>query len=191
MPGNRKPPPSPVKTAIIHTSLAVLTFAGVTGIGIATLMSTGNADLSAPREVVGLFTEPAQEPLNLKERLDDSHDAELHPATFQPEDHPEGPNLGVDDLHDETGDEPHDTPPEPTETAVITESPAGLPKAPFDGLTEWSSQGSLPVIAADGRTSFQAYRRPFSNPAGRPAISIVVGGLGLNSRRCAKGASIN
>jgi polysaccharide deacetylase 2 family uncharacterized protein YibQ len=55
-----------------------------------------------------------------------------------------------------------------------------LPAAPLAGFTAAGSAGPLPIIAADGRTPAQAYARPFSD-SGKPKISIVIGGLGLNA----------
>lgn len=57
-----------------------------------------------------------------------------------------------------------------------------LPRAPIAGMTESGPHGLLPIIAANGRTPAQAYARPFTPVAGRPMISVVVGGLGFNAR---------
>lgn len=188
MPANRKPPPSPLKTGIVHTAAAVLTFATLSSLGVFALHYTGDSSHATPTKVVGLFNESPQQLLNLKSRLDDDegHGAHSDPHASDEKHEPDhAPNLGVADLNDGSGDdgghgETHD--PEPQIETVSADMSSGLPRAPLPGLTEWSSQGKLPIIAEDGRTSFQAYRRPFSNPAGRPSISIVVGGLGLNSR---------
>jgi uncharacterized protein len=58
---------------------------------------------------------------------------------------------------------------------------APLPAAPISGFFAPGPAGPLPIIAQDGRTPFEAYRRPFL-PNGRPKIALVIGGLGLNSR---------
>ncbi len=58
---------------------------------------------------------------------------------------------------------------------------APLPVAPIAGFFAPGPAGPLPIIATDGRTPFEAYRRPFL-PNGRPKVALVVGGLGLNSR---------
>ena len=57
----------------------------------------------------------------------------------------------------------------------------GLATAPITGLYAPGPGGSLPIIAADGRTPAQAYSRPF-HTNGRPKIALVIGGLGLNAR---------
>src|SRR5436190_14744310 len=59
---------------------------------------------------------------------------------------------------------------------------APLPAAPIAGLTEPAPGGALlPIVAADGRSAFQAYARPFVSN-GKPKVAMVVGGLGLNPR---------
>lgn len=55
-----------------------------------------------------------------------------------------------------------------------------LAKAPIAGLSQPGSNGPLPMIAADGRVPAQAYARPF-RPNGKPRVSLIVGGLGLNA----------
>lgn len=57
-----------------------------------------------------------------------------------------------------------------------------LPRAPLAGLTESGPNGPLPIIAANGRTPAQAYARPYTLREGRPAIAIIIGGLGFNAR---------
>ncbi|WP_334164754.1 divergent polysaccharide deacetylase family protein [Phenylobacterium sp.] len=56
-----------------------------------------------------------------------------------------------------------------------------LPAAPIAGFYAPGPGGPLPIIAQDGRTPFEAYRRPFTSN-GRPKIAVVIGGLGLNAR---------
>lgn len=55
-----------------------------------------------------------------------------------------------------------------------------LAKAPIAGLSQPGSNGPLPMIAPDGRVPAQAYARPF-RPNGKPRVSLIVGGLGLNA----------
>jgi len=72
--------------------------------------------------------------------------------------------------------------PAQTTTALPAATAAGsLPQAPLPGLFAPGPAGPLPIIAADGRTPFQAYARPFTAD-GRPKVALVIGGLGLNAR---------
>jgi len=67
-------------------------------------------------------------------------------------------------------------------TGMSSKPVAGaLPMAPIAGLYAPGPGGPLPIIATDGRTPFDAYKRPFAGN-GRPKIAIVIGGLGLNAR---------
>lgn len=67
-----------------------------------------------------------------------------------------------------------------TGTAVSPAQP--LPRAPFAGLTERGPNGPLPIVGPQGRTSAAAYLRPANLQAGRPAIAVIIGGLGFNAR---------
>jgi polysaccharide deacetylase 2 family uncharacterized protein YibQ len=51
--------------------------------------------------------------------------------------------------------------------------------APDPGLTEDTSQGSLPRVGADGRQPWQVYARPFNTADQRPRLAIVIVDLGL------------
>jgi polysaccharide deacetylase 2 family uncharacterized protein YibQ len=70
----------------------------------------------------------------------------------------------------------------PGDTGQAPVHPAGgaLPQAPLAGLSGPGPGGALlPIIAANGQTAAQAYARPFT-ATGRPKVSVVIGGLGLN-----------
>jgi polysaccharide deacetylase 2 family uncharacterized protein YibQ len=56
-----------------------------------------------------------------------------------------------------------------------------LTPAPITGYFAPGPGGPLPIIAPDGQTPFDAYRRPFTSN-GRPKVALVIGGLGLNAR---------
>lgn len=59
---------------------------------------------------------------------------------------------------------------------------AGLPAAPLAGFYAPGPGGPLPIINQDGRLPAEAYARPFKSN-GRPKVSLVIGGLGLNATR--------
>lgn len=186
MAANRKQPPSPIRAGLKHAALSLATFAAITGGMAAFVMLRGDASKASPTQVVGLFNaQPAVTPA-LKERLpaDDPHHDEDSHGTGD-EHHDEEPSLGVADLGDEDtghGDDGTDDSHDAHKPITTASSDLGLPKAPIDGVWEWGANGRLPKIADDGRKPVDVYRRPFSNPAGRPTISIVMGGLGLNAR---------
>ncbi|WP_297515576.1 divergent polysaccharide deacetylase family protein [uncultured Caulobacter sp.] len=73
-------------------------------------------------------------------------------------------------------------PAEALQNAPPVQQGPGLAQAPIAGLTApGPGGGPLPIIGADGRTAAEAYARPFT-PNGRPKVSVVIGGLGLNAQ---------
>lgn len=67
----------------------------------------------------------------------------------------------------------------PTTAAAPKAPPSPLPQAPLNGLVQTTNAGPLPVIAPNGMAPASAYARPFKSD-GRPAVALIVGGLGLN-----------
>jgi len=68
--------------------------------------------------------------------------------------------------------------------------PSGLLMAPDPALVEASAIGQMPKIAADGRQPWRAYARPYTEPADRPRMAIVLSNLGLNESLTAKAAEL-
>lgn len=60
----------------------------------------------------------------------------------------------------------------------------GDPYAALPDLSEESANGPIPRISASGETPFQAYSTPLPAPLapGKPAIAIIVTGLGINEQ---------
>lgn len=63
--------------------------------------------------------------------------------------------------------------------------PAPLDPAPVLDLVRQTPLGALPVRAADGRTAWQTYARPFKAPPNTPRVALVVVGLGLDTEATA------
>ena len=59
-------------------------------------------------------------------------------------------------------------------------STLALPRAPVADVSDRTPVGTLPKISDDGRTPAGVYARPFANTEGRPTVSIILGGLGIN-----------
>lgn len=58
----------------------------------------------------------------------------------------------------------------------VKDGPLGASNDP--ALSEQSPQGLLPIIAEDGRQSWQVYAKPFENQDSNPRVAIVIRGLG-------------
>jgi len=70
---------------------------------------------------------------------------------------------------------------QPTAATAPAPTAGPLPAAPTAGFYAQGPGGLLPIIAADGRTPFEVYKRPFV-PNGRPRVALIVSGLGLDPR---------
>jgi len=69
----------------------------------------------------------------------------------------------------------------PTFASLPVQPPSSpLTEAPVKDLLAESSQGPLPVVAADGRQPWKVYARPFDAAEAKPKVAVVVVGLGLD-----------
>jgi uncharacterized protein len=75
---------------------------------------------------------------------------------------------------------PIDKPPAYANLPAPTAKPKPLGAVPAEGMTRHSGFGPLPVIAADGRQSWQVYGRPFEAKDTHPRMAVIVTGLGLD-----------
>ena len=66
-----------------------------------------------------------------------------------------------------------------SEASLNTSQP--LTRAPIQGLSRTSPFGKVPHPAADGRSAYKNYAKPFVPASGKTQIAIVVGGLGVNN----------
>ncbi len=178
-PGGRTPPPTragllPSTIALdlgaLHPAVLSLgAFAGLSAAAIAAINLFGDPQDASPRYVVAL---------NGSAFADDGpFRAALSEVVLQP---------GGTDLEAEIALDAEAAPPLAADQPIPhapapPDTPKPLPKAPIAKLTAPGPMGPLPVIAPDGSTALQAYRRPFAGDAGKPRVAIVVGGLGFNA----------
>lgn len=169
-------------TGLRHFAMSVAAFGFVGAAAAGGAYVFGDAEASGPQVQLALFAIKDGPPPELKTRLnasaatDDAVTVGVEPSLF-----------GVEYAEDGS-ESPHSA-----SFKVIEVSDAGvdgagkpaaspLPKAPISGFQERTPSGSLPKIAADGRTPAQAYARPFTDTTGAPKISLVVAGLGLKDK---------
>jgi len=187
--------PSPFKSALVHSTLGALTLIGTLGIGGAIVHITGSADASSPAVRMALFDEiPADTP-QLNPRLPGYRQAVgfagTTEATAERFASANEPSLGVDYSN---------SPAQPA--SVVTKSgPEGITingktVMPGQSLSQVDGQASIVQVAArvaedtvaeaepvKANTPLARYSKSFENPEGKPTISIIVGGLGINGRR--------
>ncbi|KAF0225132.1 MAG: skin secretory protein xP2 [Rhodospirillaceae bacterium] len=75
---------------------------------------------------------------------------------------------------------PIDKPPAYANLPAPAAKPKPLGAVPAEGMTRPSGFGPLPVIAADGRQSWQVYARPFEAKDNHPRMAVIVTGLGMD-----------
>ncbi len=205
--GNHREP-SPFRSGLLHAGLSLSVFGGVAAVIGAGVHLTGDASAAGPRQVIALFEASPEEEPGLAGRLQDEIqlaelEPELHEAAFEP-DAIDEPTLDVSMPGDEAQYISVPSPVEPTVEGIringkfvqagqslsqVTEQAAAKtlakaePPKPIstEGLYQRTAGSKLPVISKDGRTVRAAYARPFSNPEGKPTVSLVIGGLGLKS----------
>jgi polysaccharide deacetylase 2 family uncharacterized protein YibQ len=165
---------SVLRTGLSHVALSVCAFGALGGGAVAATYVFGDESAAAPRVELALYSEQNGPPPLLKNRSPlEALDA--HAAA-------EAPSLGVEyeDAMLEEGAEASFSITEIASNAGT--GPKALARAPISGFVERTAAGDLPKIAADGRTPAQAYARPFTGPADKPKIALIVGGLGMTQK---------
>lgn len=185
---------SPVRSGFVHGSLGVLTLAAVFGGAAGTLQVFGDADAAGPVVKMALFETDAEQKPNLKSRLpaedlDSMVLANGGTSAFTFADEGE-PNLGV---------EYRDAAPSPAprqasfSEGIRINGRTVMPGQSLSGVQSGQSQvgiqmsavtqaaSAAPVVPED-LTVFGRNSREFTNPEGKPTVSVILGGLGINWR---------
>lgn len=197
--------PSPFRSGVAHTALSLLVFSGIALAAGSVVHLTGDASEASPARQIALFEPAETDRPRLKTRFASS-DGDMRPVItagmqeqdFDSPDAPvdeTSPNLGVAYSGDHVPVVKASASAGEAEMVRIngisvspgrswqeTRELKALARAPISAVSERTSIGYLPAIAEDGRTPAGAYARPFANPENRPAVSIVLGGLGINAR---------
>lgn len=193
--------PSPLRSALVHSSLGAMTLFGVLGLGGTVVHFIGDADAASPAVRVALFESDGSAPA-LKTRLagDSDQAAFIMADTQLPDEDTDEGDLGV-----EYGE------PRRTQVAVRTVAtppveaqPEGVringqmvrPGESYTQLQQAALRNAIAetivpdipeptVQVADVKPAapsgpFEKNSRPFENPEGKPTVSIVLGGLGIN-----------
>lgn len=184
--------PSPFRSGLLHGTLGFLTLVGTLGIGGAAIHFAGDADAASPSLRVALFEDENGLAPSLNPRLPSDDDYTVMASADTPATASETrqPDLGVD--YNGAARVP----------AVATTSQSKVGGVRINGTTVLpgqslsqvaSGQPAVQVAAATvepetpapavPRTVFERYSRPFSNPEGKPTISVIVSGLGINRGR--------
>ena len=190
---------SPWRVGLMHGITSLALFSGIFGMAGLGIHVTGNAEDAGPRAELALFEPRTATARPLKTGFDTPTLAALQPRLSSvPQLNTQLPDEEPSLFDDEepvsvTYDAPVARRPVAPDSVRINGKivPAGrslsdvteeirLSASPISGLYERARGTLLPIIAEDGRRPDKAYARPVQNPEGRPTVSIVVGGLGIN-----------
>jgi polysaccharide deacetylase 2 family uncharacterized protein YibQ len=171
---------SPLQVGLTHAGIGTGAILLALSGGVAYVSTQGDPSSASPRQQISLFETRIETPPDLKARFSgDSLDEGLDTGLALDA----AGNLPVDDLDAPATFEVSNS---GAGFAAVSAQPSqvsiALPKAPLQGMAEPWQDGLLPRISADGRTPFNAYRRPFAGANGKPMIALTVGGLGLSRR---------
>ncbi|MFN7056423.1 divergent polysaccharide deacetylase family protein [Hyphomonas sp.] len=201
----RESEPSPLRTGLVHAGFSLTVFGGLAacfGLGV---HLTGDPATASPRKTIALFgpSETAYayadtSAYSYARQMDPDADggAELVAAAYEAGAEEgfaltytnlEGEGLRIDVTGGQGGPAPQFR-----ETGVringrmvqpgqsfgeVRGAPVGGPAAPPAQAVSAAVRAPEPT----GRSPADLYARPFSNPEGRPVVSLVIGGLGINA----------
>ena len=193
--GYRQSEPSPLKTGLVHAGMSLGVFGGLAVALGAGIHVTADPTVAGPRQTIALFgTTPGEAGGQFAALSAAEYDEDYVPA-----DYPEatGVDLAYTELDGEgmridiTGGQGG---PAVAPAAGIRingrlvqpgqsfgEVSSGAPTTGSDARPELKLNSAERVSSAASKAPADVYARPFSNPAGKPVVSLVIGGLGINS----------
>ncbi|MDJ0920477.1 MAG: divergent polysaccharide deacetylase family protein [Henriciella sp.] len=192
--------PSPVRSGLVHGSLGVLTLASVLGLAGGIVHLVGDADAASPSFRVALFETGPDTAPDLNRRL--PSDLTAQAGVFASVDAGEP---GAEAAQPDLGVEYRDSaavlqrasaaaPPAPTNAGIRINGQTVMPGQAFSDVLERQLaappvEAPQPVVKAISEPATKTdgalakYARAFDNPDGKPTVSIIVGGLGINYTR--------
>ncbi len=189
--------PSPFRSGLVHSALGAFTLTFVLGSGATAMHVMGDADAAGPTVRMALFDETPSDAPQLNPRLPGYQEAigfaQAGAASVEPRPSAGEPDLGVE----------YDGAVRMTASASTSQQPAGiringktvLPGQTYSQINQIGDADAAPTpgeiaskmvqigagIADDSPLAKNA--RAFSNPDGKPTVSLIVSGLGTNATR--------
>lgn len=191
--------PSPFKSALLHGTMGAMTLVATLGIGGAAVHYTGSADAASPAIRVALFDEAPSQAPSLNPRLPGNVGATdyagIGDTTLAVPQPVNEPSLGVDYQSNSAPRRAANTQAEPQSQGIringqIVRPGQSLSQVTTNGMVQQVSASttaavaqpveSAPTVPVRANTPFAKNARPFENAVGKPTVSIIVGGLGIN-----------
>jgi len=190
--------PSPFRSGLVHSALGAFTLTFLLGSGATAMHVMGDADASGPTVRVALFDESPSDAPQLNPRLPGYEEAigfaQAETQSNNPTAAGDEPDLGV---------EYNGAVSMSASATTTSEQPKGiringrtvLPGQTYSQITDLGDSGDAPTpedfnskmvqvgasIADD--TPLARNARAFTNPEGKPTVSLIVSGLGTNATR--------
>jgi len=189
--------PSPFRSGLVHSALGAFTLTFVLGSGATAMHVMGDADAAGPTVRMALFDETPSDAPQLNPRLPGYQEAigfaQAGAASVEPRPSADEPDLGVE----------YDGAVRMTASASTSEQPTGiringktvLPGQTYSQINQIGDADAAPTpgeIASkmvqigagiDDDSPLARNARAFSNPDGKPTVSLIVSGLGTNATR--------
>lgn len=189
--------PSPFRSGLVHSALGAFTLTFVLGSGATAMHVMGDADAAGPTVRMALFDETPSDAPQLNPRLPGYQEAigfaQAGAASVEPRPSADEPDLGVE----------YDGAVRMTASASTSQQPTGiringktvLPGQTYSQINQIGDADAAPTpgeIASkmvqigagiDDDSPLARNARAFSNPDGKPTVSLIVSGLGTNATR--------
>ena len=187
--------PSPFRSAVLHGGASVLAFSIAFGAAAGAITVFGSEDAAGPTVQLALFTPDSEAEPELNPRLrGDERVLTMANAQYTVEGPVSGnePSLGVDYRNGRSVANIAANPQSDAANQTMVRI-NGHTVRPGQSLSEVRAQdiersmATAPQAAAqtalNDDTPFMKYAMPFQNAEGKPTVSIIVGGLGINRTR--------
>ena len=189
--------PSPFRSGVVHSFLGAFALTVVLGSGASAMHLLGTSDAASPMVRVALFEESPSDAPELNPRLPGYQDtlsfAQAEALPTGSDTASDEPDLGVEYGGAPTAQTVSSTPVQSRGVRINGQSV--LPGQTFSQVSQNNSASAsvvamdaalapaetMPAIPEDSPLARNA--RAFSNPDGKPTVSLIVGGLGTNPTR--------
>ena len=187
--------PSPFRSGLVHSLLGAFTLTFMLGSGASAMHLFGSPEAASPKVRVSLFEEAPSDALPLNPRLPGYQDSIGFAQTDRPAERPDfdadEPDLGIEYAAAQARPAAVSAP--AARNGVRINGKTVMPGQTYSQVAQNAAGASVvavnptpPAISApsiDDASPLSRHARAFSNPEGKPTVSIIVSGLGINATR--------
>lgn len=184
--------PSPFRSGLVHSFLGAFTLTFVLGSAASAMHVLGTPDAASPSVRMALFEDAPDDAPQLNPRLPGYQEAlgfaAAAPQQPSPTENGSEPDLGVEY---DTGRTVQTAAQPAARQGIRINGQTVLPGQTFSQVSGAANEGAA-IVAAPASSAAPATMdssplarnaRPFANDEGKPTVSVIVGGLGINGTR--------